>query len=69
MTVFRTADEINYLKALHSKNRALFYQAADLILDGKRTYAGDGMRVNVKKVRLYLEKRILQDKANQRSNS
>jgi hypothetical protein len=40
--------------------------AAEHILSGKKTYAGEGMRVNIKKVRLYLEKRIADDKANER---
>lgn len=66
MSIFRTGDEINYLKSLHTRNRPVFYMAAEHILSGKKTYAGEGMRVNIKKVRLYLEKRIADDKANER---
>jgi hypothetical protein len=58
-STFTTVHEIEYLEHLYiRKGRAAFEQAANSILENRRTYDGDGMGVNVKKLKKWIEGRL-----------
>lgn len=54
--IYRTSDEIHYVRGLFARNRPAFLLYAELILANGRSYEGAGMSVNVK-----LLKNILRD--------
>jgi hypothetical protein len=61
IVIYRTSHEISYLRDLRKRDNAKFLSAAAFILLGRRLYAGEGMHVNVVRLRAFLEKTLTQD--------
>ena len=61
--LYRTGDETRWLKALYESNRQAFLIQADIILSNKNSYTGEGMNVNVPKLKRFLEEKLAQHAA------
>ena len=48
---YTTGDEVAYIRDLFEKNRKAFDRYAAIIMEGRRSYDGPGMAVNVRRLK------------------
>lgn len=49
--IYNTSHELSFIRDLFVRNRVAFLGCAKFILEGRKSYAGDGMRVKSEKVK------------------
>lgn len=49
--IYRTSHEVQFLRGLFQRNRQAFLSAAMLIMSDQRSYAGEGMGVDVRRIK------------------
>jgi hypothetical protein len=49
--IYTTTHEVKFIKDIYCRNRAAFLHCAEMIIQGRKTYMGDGMRVKLSTIR------------------
>lgn len=51
MKLYRTSHELSWLRGLYTKNRSAFLVSASMIMTDQRSYKGDGMDIDLKRLK------------------